>query len=150
MELPPLSTPIESKKETLEAIKIQQYKNNYILNIEIEGDLMTIKTSVKENIGTTIYNLKLSLQEIKQLHKALNLLNTCKDFYDYLKLLSDNKQLVIKINDNKLSINFYVEFLLKKELLELNLLPEKNDINVIVKDICYEFIVIKDKLKNLE
>ena len=150
MELPPLSTPIESKKETLEAIKIQQDKNNYILNIEIEGDLMTFKTSIKENIGTTIYNLKLSLQEIKQLHKALNLLNTCKDFYDYLKLLSDNKQLVIKINDNKLSINFYVEFLLKKELIELNLFPEKADLNVIVKDICNELTVIKDKLKNLE
>ena len=120
------------------------------MNIEIEDDLMIIKTSIKENIGTTIYNLKLSLQEIKQLHKTLTILNTCKDFYDYLKLLSENKQLNININDNKLSINFFVEFLLKKELIELNLFPEKIDLNIIIKDICNELNLIKDKVKNLE
>ena len=45
--------------------------------------------SIKGNIGTSDYSSKISFQEIKQMHKALNLLKSCKEFYDYLRLLAE-------------------------------------------------------------
>ena len=150
MEQAPECSTLKTKKEILDSITIKQDKHNYILNVELEGDLMLFKTSLKENIGTSVYSSKISFDEIKQMNKVLNLLNSCKEFYDYLKSLAENNKIFIKKNGDKLSINFNIDFLMQKESIEINLIQEKVDLKVIVRDICNELALIKEKLKYIE
>ena len=54
------------------------------------------------------------------------------------------------INDDNLSINFKVLYLLKTSNIEIILDLEKKEINETIKDICYEITLMRDKVKKLE
>jgi len=58
----------------------------------------------------------MSFKEIKNLNKGFSLLNSINEFYDYLKVLSENKKITIKKYEEKISLILFVEILLKKEL----------------------------------
>ena len=84
----------------------------------------------------------MSLKEIKELNNifnVLNVLNSFNEFYDYLKSLSNNHKLNIKKDDNKITLIFYVEVLLKQQKIEIDLYQAKNDINLNIKEIYQEF-----------
>ena len=74
-------------------------------------------------------------------------LSTCHEFVDFLKSLSDMKKLEIIKNEEKFSINFEVEYLLKKNFVQIILLREKINID---KNGNFEEKVIKyiQELKN--
>ena len=121
MEAPPLITIF--KNEILEPIKIEQDDKTYLLIIKIETDEITLNISEENEKDYLYYIRNLKLNDIKEIHKAFYVLSSCNDFYEYIKALHENKKLKIKKNNNNLSINFNVEFLYKKELVEIILFP---------------------------
>ena len=121
---------IEEKGETieiikLEPIKIEQNEINYLLNIETKEDKITFSINDKKQLPSVNYIRTLTLKEIKELNNVFNILTSFNDFYDYLKSLSNNHKVNIKKDDNKITLTFYVEVLLKQQKIEIDLYQEK-------------------------
>ena len=148
MEKNLLSIPKKVNTVNLAPIKIEQDNNNYCLNINITGNIMTFCINEKEMLFSSNYVKSMSFQEIKNLNEGFSILKSINDFYDYLKLLSDNKKIIIKKGEEKISIILYIEVLLKKEEIEINLFPGKIDLNI--KNICKEFLSINEKIKDID
>jgi len=133
-----------------EPIKIEQNEINYILNIEADEDKIIFSINDKEQFPSINYIRTMSLKEIKELNNIFNVLNSFNDFYDYLKSLSNNHTLSFIKDNNKITIIFYVEVLLKKEKIEIDLYPTKKDINLSIKEIYQELLNIKNKIKEID
>ena len=84
-----------------EPIIIEQNEIKYILNIEDNGDKMTFSINDKEQFPSINYIRSMSLNEIKKLNKAFNVLKSFNDFYNYIKKLANNKKLNIKKSKDK-------------------------------------------------
>ena len=69
---------------------------------------------------------------------------------DYLKSLSETKKILIEKKENKIVITFNVEYLLKKYNVEIDLFPEKMNLEIIVNDLCKEIFTLKEQEKKLE
>ena len=146
---------LPEKGETFDApnfepIKIQQNEINYILNIEINEDKITFSINDKEQFPSINYVRKISLKEIKELNKVFYVINSFNDFYDYLKSLSNNNKLNIKKTQDKITLIFYVEVLLKQEIIEIDLYSTKKDINLSVEEIYQELLNMKNKIKEID
>jgi hypothetical protein len=94
MEEAPLAyqTPKEQKTEFFE---INQKDNNYKLNIEIINQVIILNILYQKELLKE-YEIKLTLEEIKQLHKVFLMFNSSQEFLDYIKVLIENKKLSIK------------------------------------------------------
>ena len=136
-------------KESLDPIKIIKDSKEYILNIDIQGDYIIFDINDTEDLISFNYKNKMTFKEIKDLNQIFIVLNSFNDFYDYIKALSNNKKLSIKKEDEKIIIILYVEILLKEQIIEINLFKEKKDLNLSIKDICKELILVKEKVNNL-
>ena len=110
--LPIIMTPKESISESFE---IKQEEKNYkltiiIINQDITLDLLDEKELMKR------YGIKLTLDELKQIHKIFSMFNSSIEFIDFMQALIDNKKLSIKPSvENKMSIEFTVEYLFKQK-----------------------------------
>ena len=142
-----------SKKENiinLEPIKIEQNNNIYYLNIAVNKDIIIFSINDIDQLLSINYIKSMNFKEIKELNKVFYVLNSINDFYEYLKLLSNNKKLNIKKNEDKISIILKIEVLLKEEIIEIILNKGKIDINLNIKNICKELIYIKEKIKDID
>jgi len=146
---------LEEKGETIDIInfqpiKIEQNEINYLLNIETKEDEITFSINDKEQLPSINYIRKMNLKEIKELNNVFNVLTSFNDFYDYLKSLSINHTLNIKKEKDKIKIIFFVEILLKKQKIEIDLYQTKNDINLNIKEIFQELLNIKNNMKEID
>ena len=138
-----------SKEEITESINIEKDNKNYLLIMKIKEEVITFKISEPEELGSLTYLRKMTLKEIKEKGKN-NIffgLNSCNDFLDYLKALSEMKKISINKKEDKLSFNFEVEYLLKKHSIEIDLFPEKMNLDSIVRELCKEVNLLKEKIK---
>ena len=92
----------------------------------------------------------MNLKEIKELNPTFNVLNSLKDFYDYLKLLSEKNKINIKKTDEKLSIILSIEILMKEQSIEIDLFPKEKDINLNNELILEEISDLKQNIKEIE
>jgi len=114
-----LNIPKKQNIINFEPIKIEQNDYNYYLNIGINTDIIIFSIIDEEKLFSTKYIKTMSFQEIKDLNKVFYALNSIKDFYDFLKKLSNNKKLDIKKSKEKISIILNIEFFLKPEIIEI-------------------------------
>ena len=140
------------KGETEEIIKydpiqISQNEIKFYLNIENQENMITFSLIDKYEFPCVNYIRNMSLKEIKDLNIIFQVLNSFNDFYDYLKLLSNNKKLNIKKYNDKIAINFFVEVLLKQQYIEIDLFPSKKNIEPNIKEIWEELLNIKNIMK---
>ena len=133
-----------------EPIKIEQNEINYILNIEAYEDKIIFSINDKEQFPSINYIRTMSLKEIKELNNIFNILNSFSDFYDYLKSLSNNHKLSIIKDNDKITILFYVEVLLKQQKIEIDLYPTKKNLDLSIKEIYQELLNIKNKIKEID
>ena len=78
----------------------------------------------------------MTLKEIKEETDNLFLgLNSCQEFSDYIKALSETKNLSIIKKEDKLCLNFRVEYLLKKHFVEIDLFQEKKELDFIIREL---------------
>ena len=118
METPQISNSTPTTIFT-EFIKIEKNEKQYILNFKISNEKLLLQISDPDTIGVLSYYREMTLKEIKEIHNIFMGLSTCHEFVDFLKSLSDMKKLEIVKNPEKLSINFEVEYLLKKNYVQL-------------------------------
>ena len=78
----------------------------YDINIQNKENMITFSIIDKNQNPSVNYQRGMSFKEIKDLNIIFQALNSLKDFYDYLKSLSDNKKLSIQKGNNKISYNF--------------------------------------------
>ena len=116
---------LEEKGETIEIInfdpiKIEQNEIIYILNMEAKEDKITFSINDKEQLPSVNYIRTMTLKEIKEL------------------------------NNNIITIIFYVEVLLKHQKIEIDLNRAKNDINLNIKEIYQELFNLKNKMIEID
>ena len=119
-------------------IQIEQNGIKYDLSIESKEDMITFSISDKAQLPYACYIRTFSLKEIKELNKAFYLLNSIKNFYDYLKSLSDGKKLNIKKSYDTITIILLVEILLEKQNIEIDLFQVKQDKDSYMQNILLE------------
>ena len=146
-----LSTPTSDQEKT-ESINLENEGKKFLLLIKSTNESITFIASDPEDIGSSKYIRKMSLKEIKEkeTHNLLMGLNTCGEFSDYLKALSEMKKLFLNKKENKINMIFTVEYLLKKHNIEFELLPEKMNIDDVIKELCKEVNILKEEVKNLK
>ena len=88
----------------------------------------------KKEFPTIYYSQKLNFQKIKGLNKVFDLFNSLKDFFDYLKKLSQNKKIGIKKLNDKIILILSIEVLLKQQEIEIELFPVKKILIQILKN----------------
>ena len=121
---------ILSKKETeglidFNPIQICINEIKYSLNIKTKEDNITFSINDKEQFPSVNYIRSMKFNEIKELNKVFSLLNSFNDFYDFLKTLSETNKLNVKKSNDKMSLIFFVEVLLKKDEIEIDLFLRK-------------------------
>ena len=129
-----------------DVIQIKQNEFKYDLNIETRENTIYFIIKDKNQLPSINYKRSMSFKEIKELNVQFHALNSFQDFYDYLKTLSNNDLLNIKKRNDKISIIFNVEVLFKKQSVEIDLFPEKIDLDLNIKEIWEELMNIKKKL----
>ena len=129
------------------SININQENKDYLLNIEIKGETANFILYYSNELDSA-YSLKMSLSEIKKLHQLLEGLKSLQEFCEYLKALSKSNKITISIKDNFLFINFEVEYLLNKNYIEIQLKKEKLENESIVKNLCKEIKLIKERMNS--
>ena len=112
MQSAPISTP-----EKTESINIENDNKKFLLIIKSSNESITFIASEPEDIGSSKYLRKMSLKEIKEkeTHNLLIGLNTCGEFSDYLKALSEMKKLLLIKKEDKINMIFTVEYLLDRK-----------------------------------
>jgi len=138
------------QKELSDTFNINIDNINYLLAIKLEDDTIVFSLSEENKKDYLCYYRKLNLDGIKGMHKVFNVFNSCGEFYEYIKTLENVKKLNILKKNKNFSINFQVEFLFKQEAIEIILFPSKINLDIIVKDVCKELEILKEKLKDYE
>ena len=138
------------QKEISDTFNINIDNINYLLAIKLEDDTIVFSLSEENQKDYLCYYRKLNLNDIKGMHKVFNVFNSCGEFYEYIKTLENVKKLNFLKKDKNFSINFQVEFLFKQEAIEIILFPSKISLDIIVKDVCKELEILKEKLKDYE
>jgi len=147
---PPVPIAETPQKITKEPILIEQENKKYFLNIEIIENSISFRVNEEGVFPNEYFSRNLSLKDIQELHKSFYGLNSCQEFLEYIKELAVKDELIIKRNENNLSINFEVLYLLKTSNIEIFLCLEKVEINDTIKEICNEINKKREKEKKLE
>ena len=144
--LPEIITPKETIKESFD---IKQTERDYkltllIINQEITLNLLDQNDLMKE------YEKKITFDELKQMHKLFSTFTATGEFVDYLKALIENERVkIIKIGENKLPIELMIEYLLKQNIVKIDLLPKKVDFDLIAKDLYQKISVLNEKYQKI-
>jgi len=147
---PPVPIAETPKQVTKEPILIEQENKKYFLIIEIEDNSINFRVNEEGIFPIEHFSRKLSLKDIQELHKSFYGLNSCQEFLEYIRELAVKEELIIKRNEDNLSINFKVLYLLKTSNIEIFLNLEKKEIKDTIKDICSEINLMRGKVKQFE
>ena len=147
---PPVPVAETPKEITKEPILIEQVNKKYFLIIEISGNSINFRVNEDGVFPNVYFSRNLSLKNIQELHKSFYGLNSCQEFLEYIRELAVKEELIIKRNEDNLSINFKVLYLLKTSNIEIILSLEKREINDTIKDICNEINLMRNKVEKFE
>lgn len=129
-------------EEKIESINIEQDNKKYILILKIIGDQLTLVLSEPE-MQNFSYTKKITFQEIKELDKDLDDLESCEGFYTYLKSLAEKKAINIIEKEQNVCIKFTIKHIIKNNTIELILSSEAINTDELFKD-------LYKKIKDLE
>ena len=132
-----------------EPIKIELNSIVYELNIETNENSISLSINDKELLLSMNYKRTMTFKEIKDLNYLFGILKTFNDFYDYLKSLSDIKKLGIRKTNDKISLILNIEVLLKPQIIEIDLFPTKNNIDINSKESYKELLNLKENMKEM-
>ena len=150
MEYAPLPTILTPKEEIKKSFEIKQEEDTYKLNIKIINQEITLNILDEKNLMKD-HEIKLSFDELKNLHKIFLTINSCQDFIDFINAIIENKKLLIKKNkENKMTIEIIVEYLYKQNIIKLDLNQNKMNFELIAQDLYQKIANINEICKNLE
>ena len=147
MEAP---TPSSEDKKISETITIDQDNIRYILHLNSIGNTITFSLEYNSNN----YSKKMPLKDIKDKEsRAIFNSYSPKDFFEYLKTLSEMKKMSVIRKDNSAIIKFEFEVMFKKHEIEIELRSKDNNIELLekeVKDLKEENILLKKEIEELK
>ena len=109
-------TPFLTNLENI-SININQDNKDYLLNIEfndIKGENINIIVYDSNELDSS-YSLKMSFNQIKELHQLFMGISSCLEFCEYIKALSKNNKITIINKDSTIFISIEIEYLFKKK-----------------------------------
>ena len=144
-----------TEKESINAdnfleVQVEQNYMKYNLKIKSKKDIVEFILHDKNEFPSIYYFQNMNFQKIKSLNKVLDLFNSLKDFFDYLKTLSQKKKIGVKKLNDKIILILYIEVLLKQQEIEIELFPVKKDMNSNIKELYQELINIKKRITDNE
>ena len=147
MEAP---TPSSEDKQISETITIDQDNIRYILHLNSIGNTITFSLEYNSNN----YSKKIPLKDIKDKEsKAIFISHSPKDFFEYLKTLSEMKKISVIRKDNSVIIKFEFEAMFMKHEIEIELRSKDNNLELLekeVKELKEENILLKKRIDDLE
>ena len=150
MEDAPLTTILTPKETISETFEINQDDKNYKLNISIINKDITLNLLNEKELMKE-YEKQLSLDELKRIHKIFSMLNTSKEFIEYMKAIIENKKLsIITSNENQISLEFTVEYLYKQNVIKIDLLQKKVNFELIAQDLYKKISALTEDFKKLD
>ena len=150
MEDAPSPINIIDKEKISESFEIKQDEIVYKLNIEVINQDITMNL-LEEKEFKKEYEIKLTLEEIKQIHKLFGFFETSNEFVDYIKSLIDIKKLSIrKSAENKITIELTVDYLLKQNIIKFDLVQKPINYELIIQDLFQKFSALNQNFNNLE
>ena len=146
----PLPTAMTPKETISNSFEINQDGKNYELNIKIiNQDIQLIL--LDENDLMKEYEIKITLNELRQIHKIFSMLASCQEFVDYMKALIENKKLSIKKTvENQVTIELMVEYLFKQNIIKIDLIKKKVNYELIAQDLYKKISVLTENYKNIK
>ena len=143
------------QEETIEIInfnpiKIELNAIKHELNTEAKENMITFTIDDKDTLTTIKYTRTMSFKEIIDLNNVFYELNSPNEFYGYIRSLSDNKQLILKKDNDKISIILILEVSSTKQIINIDLFPVKKNENLIKKDIQEQLVEIKEKNREID
>ena len=150
MEEAPLPTIITPKDKISESFEINQNNNNYILNIEILEEIIQIILFDQNEIKQ--YEVKLTLDELKNIDKLFSKFVSFKEFIDYIKPIISNKKLFIKkLQDKaKISLELTVDNHPKDIFIKIDLYKKKINFELIARELFKKLSILNESFKSLE
>ena len=142
--------PTQANQEISETITIEQDNEKYILCLNYIGD--TIFFNLDYN--NEHYIKKLSLKEIKDKDSNAIFANiSCKDFINFLKKLSEMNKIAFIKKVSNIIINFEAEFMFIKHIVEIELMNNKQNLEMMenqLKELKQENSELKKRIEVLE
>ena len=150
MEEAPLPTIITPKKNIPETFEIKQNNDNYILTIEIIEEIIKINLINQTNIKE--HEVKLTLDELKNINKLFSKFKSLNDFIVFIKPLVMNKKLSVnKLEDqSKISIELNMENLSKDTIIKIDLYQKKINFELISRELFKKLSILSENFKSLE
>ena len=151
MEVAPLPSTYETPKEhILESYEIKQDENIYKLNIEIINKDIVLNILEEKDILKE-YEIRLTLEELKLIHKVFLMLSSCQEFLDNIKLLIQNNKLYIKkTNENIITIELSIDLLFKQNIIKIDLTKKQISFDTIAQDLYKKFSILNEENKNIK
>ena len=145
--LPIVSTPKETISQSFE---IKQDNNTYKLNINVINQDIILNILDEKSLMRE-YEIKISLNELKQIHKIFLVFSLCQEFIDYIKALIDNQKISVKKeNEKQMTIELMVEYLYKQNIIKIDLFQKAINFELISLDLYKKFSTLNENFKNLE
>ena len=86
------------------SFEIKQDENIYKMKIETINQDITLNLLDEKELMKE-YEIKLTLEELKQSHKIFFIFGSCLEFIDFMKTIIENKKILIKKNnENQITI----------------------------------------------
>ena len=150
MEGAPLPFSQTPKEEIKKSYEIKQEDDNFLINIKIINqdiilNVLDVKNLIKE------YEIQLTFDELKSLHKIFVALNSCQDFIDFIEASIQNKKILIKKNkESGMTIELKVEYLFKQNIISLDLNKKKMSFELTAQDLYQKISNTNEICKSLE
>ena len=144
--LPIIQTPKEEIQETFE---IKQKEMNYKLNINIINQEIILSILDEKDLMKE-YEIKLTFDELKIMHKIFLTISSSKDFIDFIKASLENKKILIKKNkENQMIIELIVEYLFKQNIIKFELNQKKMNLELSIQDLYQKFTYLEMNYKKV-
>ena len=149
MEVAPLPIFMTPNETISDLFEIKQKEKNYKLKVEIINENIYLNILEEKDIMNE-YEIILTLNELKQIHKIFSMFNSCQDFLDYMKALIENNKLSINNTlESQITIELIVEYLFKQNIIKIDLNKKKVNIELIAKDLFNKISSLSENYSNL-
>ena len=127
-----MEAPTPSNEEISETITIEQNGSKYTLRLNSVGNIITFSL----DYNSSNYAKKLPLKEIKDSEdKAMFLSFGPRDFFRFLKKLSEMKKIELIKKDNNINIKFELEVMFEKHEINIELASKDQNMEMIEKEL---------------
>ena len=128
-----------------EYFEIKQKNKIYKLNIKVENKKTIVLNISEEKELFKEYEIKILLKELKLKHKVFSVINSCKEFIEFIKILITKKKLTIKKeNEDILTIEMIIEYLYKQSTIKFDLKQKIDNSEFKVKEMIKQLSLMQE------